>query len=42
MRLNRGGNRQIDRALHGIVLAQGLTYPPAQGLVARKRAEGKS
>jgi len=29
MRLNRGGNRQLNRALHGIALAQVLTYPPA-------------
>ena len=42
MRLNRGGNRQLNRALHGIVLAQVRTYPPAQAFVARKRAEGKS
>ncbi len=42
MRLNRGGNRQINRALHGIVLAQVRTYPPAQAFVARKKAEGKS
>jgi transposase len=42
MRLNRGGNRQINRALHGIALAQVRTYPPAQAFVARKQAEGKS
>ena len=42
MRLNRGGNRQINRALHGIVLAQVRTYQPAKAFVARKRAEGKS
>ncbi len=41
MRLNRGGNRQINRALHGIALAQVRTYPPAKAFVARKRAEGK-
>ena len=41
MRLNRGGNRQLNRALHGIALAQIRTYPPAQAFVARKRAEGK-
>ncbi len=41
VRLNRGGNRQINRALHGIALAQVRTYPPAQAFVARKRAEGK-
>jgi len=42
MRLNRGGNRQLNRALHGIALAQVRTHPPAQAFVARKRAEGKS
>lgn len=42
MRLNRGGNRQLNRALHGIALAQVRTYPPAQAFIARKRAEGKS
>lgn len=41
MRLNRGGNRQINRALHGIALAQVRTYQPAKDFVARKRAEGK-
>ncbi|HET7071060.1 MAG TPA: IS110 family transposase [Nocardioides sp.] len=41
VRLNRGGNRQINRALHGIALAQVRTYPPAKAFVARKRAEGK-
>jgi transposase len=42
MRLNRGGNRQINRALHGIALAQARTHPPAQAFIARKRAEGKT
>jgi transposase len=42
MRLNRGGNRQINRALYSIAFAQIRTYPPAQAFVARKRAEGKS
>jgi transposase len=42
MRLNRGGNRQLNRALFSIALAQVRTYPPAQASVARKRAEGKS
>jgi transposase len=41
MRLNRSGNRQLNRALHGIALAQVRTYPPAQAFVARKRAEDK-
>jgi transposase len=42
MRLNRGGNRQLNRALFSIALSQIKTYPPAQAFVARKRAEGKS
>lgn len=42
MRLNRGGYRQLNRALHGIALAQARTHPPAIAFVARKRAEGKS
>jgi transposase len=41
MWLNRGGNRQLNRALHGIALAQFRTYPPAQAFVARRRADGK-
>jgi len=42
MRLNRGGNRQLNRALHTIAVSQARTYPPAQAFIARKRAEGKS
>jgi transposase len=42
MRLNRGGNRQLNRALYSIAFAQVRTYPPAQAFVARKQAEGKS
>lgn len=42
MRLNRGGNRQLNRALYSIAFAQIRTHPPAQAFVARKRAEGKS
>lgn len=42
MRLNRGGNRQLNRALFSIAFAQVRTYPPARAFVARKRAEGKS
>ena len=42
MRLNRGGNRQLNRALFAIAFAQARTYPPAQAYLARKRAEGKS
>ena len=42
MRLNRGGHRQLNRALYSIAFAQVRTYPPAQVFVAKKRAEGKS
>lgn len=42
MRLNRGGNRQLNRALFCIAFAQARTYAPAQAFMARKRAEGKS
>lgn len=42
MRLNRGGNRQLNRALYTIALAQAWHHPPAQEYIARKRLEGKS
>jgi len=42
MRLNRGGNRQLNRALYSIPFAQVRTHPPAKAFVAKKRAEGKS
>ncbi len=42
MRLNRGGNRQLNRALHTIALAQAWHHPPARAYIARKRAEGKT
>ncbi len=42
MRLNRGGNRQLNRALFSIAFAQVRTHPPAKAFMARKRAEGKS
>lgn len=42
MRLNRGGNRQLNRALHLMALVQLRHHSPAQAFVARKRREGKS
>lgn len=42
MRLNRGGNRQLNRALHVIALAQARHHPPAKAYIERKRAEGKT
>jgi transposase len=42
LRLNRGGNRQLNRALHTIALSQAFHHEPAQAYIARKRAEGKT
>jgi transposase len=41
-RLDRGGNRQLNCALHRIALTQGRVHPPARAYLERKRAEGKS
>ncbi len=43
MRLNRGGNRQLNRALHVIALAQARFHPPAKAYVVRRiEADGKT
>lgn len=41
-RLNRGGDRQLNAALHRIAIAQGQHHPPAKDYLAKKQAEGKS
>jgi transposase len=41
-RLDRGGNRQLNCALHRIAITQGRTHAPARAYLERKRAEGKS
>lgn len=41
-RLDRGGNRQLNCALHRIAVTQGRVHPPARAYLARKQAEGKS
>jgi transposase len=41
-RLNRGGNRQLNRALHLMALVQARCDPRARSYLARKRAEGQS
>lgn len=41
-RLNRGGNRQLNRALHIIALTQSRTDPRAKAYIERRRSEGKS
>ena len=42
LRLNRGGNRQLNRALHTIALTQAWHHQPAKDYIARKRAEGRT
>jgi len=42
MRLNRGGNRRLNRALYTIALSQAWHHQPAKAYIARKRASGKS
>ncbi len=42
MRLNRGGNRRLNRALYTIALSQAWHHEPAKAYIARKRASGKS
>lgn len=42
MRLNRGGNRRLNRALFTIALVQAWHHPPARAYITRKRAQGKS
>jgi transposase len=42
LRLNRGGNRQLNRVFHMIALTQAAHHPPARAYLARKRAEGKT
>ena len=41
-RLNRGGDRQLNAALHRIAVAQGQHHPPAKAYLAKKQTEGKS
>jgi transposase len=41
-RLNRGGNRRLNRALHYVALTQATKEPRAVAYLARKQAEGKT
>src|SRR6266516_4422065 len=41
-RLDRGGNRQLNCALHRIAVTQGRVHPPARAYPERKQSEGKS
>jgi transposase len=41
-RLHRGGNRQLNRAIHVIALSKARTDPTTRAYLDRKHAEGKS
>src|SRR3954447_15921868 len=41
-RLDRGGNRQLNCALHRLAVTQGRLDPDTAAYLARKHAEGKS
>ena len=41
-RLNRAGNRQLNRALHTIAVTQKRLYAPAKAYLARHQAQGKN
>jgi transposase len=41
-RLDRGGNRQINAALHRLALCKGLHDPATAAYLTRKQAEGKT
>jgi transposase len=41
-RLDRGGNRQINAAVHRMAITQLRCHPPAQAYIERKITEGKS
>jgi transposase len=41
-RLDRGGNRQLNCALHRIAVTQGRVHAPARAYLERKQSEGKT
>jgi transposase len=41
-RLNRGGDRQLNRALHTIILSRLAHHPETKRYVTRRTAEGKT
>jgi transposase len=41
-RLNRGGNRQANRALHTLVVVRLRMHPPTQAYMTRRLTEGKT
>jgi transposase len=41
-RLDHGGNRQVNAALHRVIVTRARCHPPTRDYIARRRAEGKS
>lgn len=41
-RLNRGGDRRVNSALHMVALTRARSHPESQVFLAKKRAEGKT
>jgi len=41
-RLDRGGNRQINAALHRVIVTRARCHPPTRDYIQRWRSEGKS
>jgi transposase len=41
-RLDRGGNRQVNAAIHRVAVTRARCHPETQNYIARKTAEGKS
>ena len=41
-RLDRGGDRQLNRALHTILLSRRVHHPPTRAYITRRTREGKS
>jgi transposase len=41
-RLDQGGNRQINAALHRVIVTRARCHQPTRDYIARRRAEGKS
>ena len=41
-RLDRGGNRQINTAIHRVAITRARCHPETKAYIERKRAEGKT
>ena len=41
-RLDRGGNRQINTAIHRVAITRARCHPETKASIERKRAEGKT